>query len=85
MAGRTLAGGLTQGSDNLMDDKTALSEVAEFEVVPREFGRRVQQTLGHLGGSPEELSAAVESVAQLFRETVELTDGLYEPRFTLTK
>ena len=69
----------------LMDDKTALAEVAEFERVPREFGRRVQQTLGHLGGSPEELRAAVESIAQLFRETVELTDGLYQSRFTLPK
>jgi len=69
----------------LMDDKTALAEVAEFERVPREFGRRVQQTLGHLGGSPQELSAAVESVTQLFRETVELTDGLYQSRFTLPK
>ena len=69
----------------LMDDKTALAEVAEFERVPREFGPRVQQTLEHLGGSPEKLSAAVESVAQLFRETVELTDGLYHSRFTLPK
>ena len=69
----------------LMDDKTALAEVAEFERAPREFGQRVQQTLGHLGTSPEELSAAVESIAQLFRETVELTDGLYQPRFTLPK
>lgn len=69
----------------LMDDKTALAEVEEFERAPREFGRRVQQTLGHLGGSPEELGAAVESVAQLFRETVELTDGLYQSRFTLPK
>lgn len=69
----------------LMDDKTALAEVAEFERAPREFGPRVQQTLGHLGDSPEELGAAVESVAQLFRETAELTDGLYQPRFTLPK
>jgi predicted nucleotidyltransferase len=69
----------------LMDDKTALAEVAEFERAPREFGRRVQQTLGHLGGSPEELRAAVESIAQLFRETVELTDGLYQSRFRLPK
>lgn len=69
----------------LMDDKTALAEVAEFERVPREFGRRVQQTIEHLGGSPEELNAAVESVVHLFRETVELTDGLYQSRFTLPK
>lgn len=69
----------------LMDDKTALAEAAGFERAPREFGPRVQQTLGHLGASPEELGAAVESVSQLFRETVELTDGLYQPRFMLPK
>ena len=67
----------------LLDDKTALGEVAEFERAPREFGQRVQQTLAHLGASPAELDAAVERVVQLFRETVELTDGLYRPRFTL--
>jgi predicted nucleotidyltransferase len=67
----------------LLDDKTALAEVAEFERAPREFGPRVQQTLAHLGATPAEFAAAVESVAHLFRETVELTDGLYRPRFAL--
>jgi predicted nucleotidyltransferase len=67
----------------LLDDKTALADAAEFERAPREFGSRVQQTLAHLGTSPAELAAAVEGVARLFRETVELTDGLYQPRFTL--
>jgi hypothetical protein len=67
----------------LMDDKTALAEVAEFERAPREFGPRVQKTLAHLGASPVELGAAVESVAQLLWETVALTDGLYQPRFML--
>jgi predicted nucleotidyltransferase len=66
-----------------INDKTALAEIAEFERAPREFGRRMQQTLGRLGDSPAELVAAVESVAQLFQETVELTDKLYQPRFTL--
>jgi hypothetical protein len=69
----------------LMDDKTALMEVAEFERAPREFGPRVQKAMAHLGESPAELGAAVEVVAQLFRETVELTDGLYQPRFALPK
>jgi predicted nucleotidyltransferase len=69
----------------LMDDKTALAEVAELERAPREFGPRVQKTLAHLGDSPAELRAAVESVAQLFQETVALTEGLYQPRFTLPK
>ena len=66
-----------------LNDKTALMEVAEFARAPREFGPRVQQALAHVGGSAAELAATVESVAQLFRETVELTDGLYQPRFTL--
>jgi predicted nucleotidyltransferase len=67
----------------LTDEKTALAEVAEFEHVPRGFGPRVQKTLAHLGDSPTELLAAVESVAQLLRETTALTDGLYQPRFML--
>lgn len=66
-----------------LNDKTALAEIAEFEYAPREFSPRVQQTLAHVGNSPEELVAAVESVAQLFRETVALTEGLYQPRFRL--
>jgi predicted nucleotidyltransferase len=69
----------------LMDDKTALTEVAEFEHAPRDFGPRVQKTMAHLGESPAELGAAVEVVAQLFRETVELADGLYQPRYALPK
>jgi len=67
----------------LINGKTALAEVAEFERAPRAFGLRVQNTIAHLGASPAELVAAVESVVQLFRETVELTDGLYKPRYTL--
>jgi len=66
-----------------INDKTALAEIAEFELAPREFGPRVRQTLGRLGASDAELVAAVESVTQLFQETVALTDKLYQPRFTL--
>src|SRR5205085_3213915 len=66
-----------------LNDKTALAEVAEFARAPQDFTPRVQQTLARLGASAAELSAAVESVAQLFRETVELTDKLYQPRFML--
>jgi predicted nucleotidyltransferase len=68
-----------------MNDKTALLEVAEFDRAPREFGPHVQKTLAHLGTSATELGAAVESIAQLARETAELTDGQYQPRYTLPK
>jgi predicted nucleotidyltransferase len=69
----------------LLNDKTAIAEIAEFERAPREFGARVQKTLARLGSSAVELVAAVESIAQLLRETVELSDGLYQPRYTLPK
>jgi hypothetical protein len=68
-----------------INDKTALAEVAEFERAPAGFGRRVRGTLKHLGDSAAELAAAVEGVEQLLRETVEVTDGLYRPRYDLLK
>jgi hypothetical protein len=68
---------------HLINDKTALAEISEFERAPREFGIRVQETLAHLGATPAELAAAVDGVAQLAREIVELTDGLYQPRYVL--
>jgi predicted nucleotidyltransferase len=69
----------------LINDKTALEEIAEFERAPREFGPRVQKTMAQLGGSPAELGAAVENVAQLLRETISLAGELYRPRFPLPK
>jgi hypothetical protein len=67
----------------LINDKTALAEISEFERAPKEFGPRVQKTFERLGASSAELLAAVESVAQLLKETIALTDRLYEPCFTL--
>jgi predicted nucleotidyltransferase len=66
-----------------LNDKTALAEVAEFERAPREFAPRVQKTLARPGDSFAELAAAVESVAQLHRETAALAETLYQPSFTL--
>lgn len=66
-----------------LNDKTVLAEIAEFPLAPREFTPRVQQTLSHVGAAAVELVAAVESIVQLFRETVALTEGRYQPRFVL--
>ena len=68
-----------------INDKTALAEVAEFERAPREFRLRAQKALAHLGTEAAELNAAIESIAQLTRETISLAEGLYAPRFTLPK
>ena len=45
----------------------------------------MRKTLAHLGASAAELITAVESVAQLVQDTVELTNGLYQPRYMLPK
>jgi len=68
-----------------INDKTALAEIAEFGRAPREFGARLNELFARLGTSAGELGAAVECVGQLLRETIELTDGLYRPRFVLPK
>jgi predicted nucleotidyltransferase len=67
----------------LINDKTALAEVAELERAPREFGPRVQKTLANLGASQAELVEAVTSIAQLLRETATLAEALYQPCYTL--
>ncbi len=68
-----------------INDKTVLDEIAEFDQAPLDFGPRVQRTLAHVGAALPELALAVESVAQLFRETAELCDGLYRARYTLAR
>lgn len=68
-----------------INDKTVLAEIGEFARAPRELGPRAQKILAHLGASPKELVAAVENVTQLLRESIELTDGLYKPRYGLPK
>ena len=68
-----------------VNDKTALAEIAAFERAPRDFGARLNDLFARLGVSPAELGAAVELVGQLFRETIGLAEGLYQPRYTLPK
>ena len=68
-----------------INDKTALAEAAEFNRASREFRRRVQDTLGHLGNIAAELNAAVDSIGLMVREVAELAEGQYRPRFRLPK
>ncbi|HET9219553.1 MAG TPA: nucleotidyltransferase domain-containing protein [Terriglobia bacterium] len=65
----------------LINDKTALDEVEEFEHAPREFKQHVHQTFSMLGSSPSELKIATARIMQLHRETASLAGGLYVPRF----
>jgi hypothetical protein len=69
----------------LINDKTALLEIAGFERVPREFGRRVQSTLAGLGNSAASLGAAVESIETLLCEIASLAGELYKARYSFPK
>jgi len=68
-----------------VNDKTALAEIAEFACAPRDFGARLNDLFARLGASAAALGGAVERVGQLLGETVELTGGLYQPRYVLPK
>lgn len=67
----------------VINDKTALVEIAEFECAPRDFANRVQGTLANLGTSAADLGAAVKRVAELVGETRDVADELYRPRYEL--
>jgi predicted nucleotidyltransferase len=68
---------------HLINDKTALAEVGEFDRAPRNFSTRVQTTLANLGNSHAGLTAAVGAIAELLHETVQLAEGLCQPRYKL--
>lgn len=68
-----------------VNDKTALEEVAEFEQAPQRFGSRVQAAFAKLGTTPGELSAAVQEIGLIVRETTEVARDLYQARYVLPK
>ncbi len=67
----------------LVNDKTALDEVAGFASAPARFGERLCAVLARPGATPGELGASVAAFAALFRETCALAGALYAPRFVL--
>ena len=65
----------------LLSDKTALAEIARFELAPPEFGPRVTRALAQLGESPAELARAVDALGALVAETVDRCGALYQRPF----
>jgi predicted nucleotidyltransferase len=66
-----------------VNDKTALAEIAEFDRAPRAFADRVNAIFARVGTSRDDLRSAAVNVGELVRQTIELTDGLYQPRYAL--
>jgi predicted nucleotidyltransferase len=67
----------------LLNDKTALLEISGFERCPVAFAARVQRALAHPGASAADLAAATEEIVRLTRETRELAELLYQPKYVL--
>lgn len=65
---------------HLLNDKTAVEEIAAFPRAPLVFGPRVERILSHAGASAAALETSVDAMLELCRETAGLSDGLYTPR-----
>lgn len=67
-----------------VSDKYANRLLEQFALKPREFTTRLASVLSNLGGDGTELRRSSELLAGLWLETVDLTAGLYKPRYDLS-
>ncbi len=66
-------------------DKSASRLIDNFARRPNEFTSRLASILAHAGSSPAELTRSTDLLSALWRETVDLTDGAYNPRWTAAR
>jgi hypothetical protein len=64
-----------------VSDKYAIRLIDQFGVRPRDFTPRLALVLSNPGGTSAELHRSSQLLASLWRETVDLTAGLYKPRY----
>ena len=60
----------------LVNDPAQFREIARFERAPSGFAERVQQTLGRVGDTADELVRSIERIRALVEECIALSDGL---------
>jgi hypothetical protein len=68
----------------LLNDKHVHRMLARFAKIPRSCGARLAGVLARPGRDAGELQDSLDSLRQLWAETVALTEGAYQPRFDLT-
>lgn len=66
----------------LVNDKTALDEIREFDIAPDDFGARVTTMLTSVGNTPELLAEPLSGMRTLHQETAALANGLYRSNRT---
>lgn len=63
----------------LLNEKTALAEIAEFPIGVSDFASRVSAMLGAPGKDKSGLSSSLQQMTMLFEEAAQLADDLYQP------
>jgi len=66
-----------------VNDKNASRLLDQFELRPHDFTTRLARVLSSPGGDPAELGRSAALLTALWRETIDLTAGTYQPRFRL--
>jgi hypothetical protein len=66
-----------------VSDKYATELVEEFALAPFEFTARLAQVLSRPGSTANELHMSLDLLAELWHETVALTNAQYQPRYDL--
>ena len=61
----------------LLSDKTALAEIAAFELAPRDFATRVRAALARVGDTAADQLRAVEALTGLVEDTIAASGSLY--------
>jgi hypothetical protein len=70
-------------NEYFVSDKYANRVIDKFKICPPDFTGRLARVLSKPGANSTELNTSVELLSELWRETVELTGGSYQPRFRL--
>ncbi len=66
-----------------VSDKKANRLIENFSLRPRDFTSRLAGVLANAGATYVELARSIELLSPLWVETIDLTAGMYRPRFVL--
>jgi hypothetical protein len=64
-------------------DKTAMAEIAAFQLAPAGYVEQLTAILAHPGQTPAELSATVSSLGAAWKAVSDLAGSLYKPMFNM--
>ena len=64
-------------------DKTAMAEIAAFNLAPHGYVDQLAAILAHPGQTPAELTATLSSLRAAWQAVVDLAGSLYKPMFNL--